>query len=254
MKRLILFLLLLSSPAWATISVTQHLISSSNCGATSQTCNLTITSTTAGNLGFASIHIGVATEFITSISGGGTWVAPGGCQGVDTGAAKATSCAYNLTLTGGTTSITVTRTSTTNAGTWRVYFAEIHTDLTGGSFTLDTNAGAVGNRDQSTSVTNPAGVALTLNGANDALFQTICGVTPSAINGSYTTSDFSGSGGYGIAINTATGTAPTWTTGSGKAGLGGIGFTETSSSSGHCAGCELSRLQFPLSRRRPLIE
>lgn len=225
MKRFLLLLLLLCSlPSWATWTVVQHKISGA-CTASSSTCAVTVTSTGTGNVIVIGMAIASNVEAIVSVSGGGTYSHPAGCNGTS-GSTFGTDCAYTLASTSGTTSITVTRTDATTH-TWRVAATEL--SFTSGPVSVD--SGSPQTRTQTTAVTNPAGVTLTLTGSNDAIYQMILSTTPSAITSPYSTNvDFSGPGGFAVSINTVSGTAPTWTTASSAAALSAIAFTETAAS------------------------
>jgi hypothetical protein len=100
---------------------------------------------------------------ISSVSGGGTWVAPAGCISTIPSTSHTISCAYVLSSTAGATSLSITMSgnATTAFG-----FSEIAT--TGAAFTLD----AVANATNSASF-SPGGILLTLSGTNDAIFQSI---------------------------------------------------------------------------------
>lgn len=228
MKRLILLSMLLVSvsPAWATWTVVQH--TSIGCTSGSSTCNITVSSTGSGNVIVIGIGIVDAVEQIVSVSGGGTYTHPAtGCHGVDATGPKGSDCAYTLSSTSGTTTITVTRTDATTHA-WVAGATEY--SFTSGPVSVDTGTPQV--RDQSSAVTSPAGVTLTLAGSNDAIYQMIEGTTVTAISSPYSTNqNFTANGGFASAINTVSGTAPTWTQSSSKAALSAIAFTETASSS-----------------------
>ena len=196
----------------ATISLAQQ-VRTSSCTASS-TCVLTISSTGAGN---AAVIMGSGTYAIASVSGGsGTWVVPAGCQ-VSGGATL--SCAYNLGLSSGSTSITVTWASTPAAGA-RLDYREFST--TGTSFTLDSGgSGGLGTITNGTASTTQPGVALTIGGTVDVIVQQMnfSGGTPSGVT---VYSNFSGSSFTAAAnlLNTTSGTAPTWTNSSSNTSIG----------------------------------
>jgi hypothetical protein len=129
------------------------------------TCNLTIPSTNAGDLLFVMAG-NLGGTHINSVSGGGTWVVPSGANScrinvVSTDSGEL-SCAYALSSTAGTTSISVTMSGTVNTGfgIW-----EIHSN-TGLPFVFDTQASQV-----NAASFAPSGPALTLSGTNDVIFQ-----------------------------------------------------------------------------------
>jgi hypothetical protein len=130
----------------------------------SPTCTVTIPSTTAGNLLFVEASTEVLNDYISSISGGGTWVVPTtGCQEqITTPATLNISCAYTLSATGSTTSLSITMAGSSSATGIVVY--EVH--RTSGAWTLDTD-GATAN----TASFYPDLQPLTLSGTNDVVFQ-----------------------------------------------------------------------------------
>lgn len=219
---IVVMVMCLSSQMWATWTVVQHKISSA-CSTVSSTCAVTVTSTGAGHVIVIGMGIQLNTDQIVSVSGGGTYTHPAtACHGADS-TVKGTDCAYTLSSTSGTTSITVTRTSTT-AVNWTVAATEL--SFTSGPVSVDT--GTPGVRDQTTTTTSPAGVTLTINGTNDAIFQMITGTTLTAVTSPYSTAvDFLTNYGFATSINSVSGVAPTWTQTSSRASLSAIAFTET---------------------------
>lgn len=132
----------------------------------SPTCSITVPSTTAGNLLYVEASTEVSGDYISSISVGGTWVIPTtGCQQqITTPATLNISCAYSLSATGGTTSISITMAGSSSAV--GIAIAEVH--RTSGTWVLDTDAAS----------TTAAGFtqnmqALTLSGTNDVIFQAV---------------------------------------------------------------------------------
>jgi hypothetical protein len=76
-----------------------------------------------------------------------------------------------------------------------------------------------------------------LAGSNDLIVQMIWGLTPTAISSPYSTnSDFTSNGGFAAAINTTSGTAPTWTQTAATSVVSAIAFTETTGSSASFVG------------------
>lgn len=121
-------------------------------------CSLTIPSTTAGNLIF--IHqLDSSGNEISSVSDAGadTFSVPAGCAIIVTGLNESQSCAYTLSVTGGTTSLTVKMAATTGTNSFAIY--EFHRQS--GSWVND----FVGSQQNGHTAT-PAGVSLTLTGAN----------------------------------------------------------------------------------------
>lgn len=209
MKSALIFVLLLvlKSQAFATCTFIQGAAPTS-CG-NSSTCAVTISATGTGNLlvGWATANSGV--ETITSVAGGGTWTVPGGTTCRLTGAGQGgIDCAYTLASTSGATTVTFTM-----GGTANHLLGAVGEYSCTGAITFD-----VAGTGSGSSQTNPAGVALTLNGTNDIIVQGIgSSANVTAINGAYTNpavftnTDASQKTGFGGAINTASGTAPTWT-------------------------------------------
>lgn len=210
MKRLLFLLgiLLVTSPTWATLAVVQHVVNSA-CS-TGTTCVLTVTSTGSGHI----LVVGAAsqvnpTRTITLISAGGTFSHCANTPGSNSGGGNSTDAQYTLNSASGVTVITVTMSSAVTSP-WAVELLEVSYT---GTPSIDTC-----NNVNNTTTTNRGGVDLTaLTGANDLLFQIIAlngvGDTVSAISGAYTTSDLGVRFGFAAAINSAVGTAPTWTFG-----------------------------------------
>jgi hypothetical protein len=126
------------------------------------TCSLAVPATGAGHL----LYLQSATlngTHITSVSGGGTWVVPSGCQIAIPSTGDTLSCAYVLSSTAGATSVNITM-----SGSSAVGFAASEIASTSGPFTLDVQGSATNSASYS-----PGGVPLTLTGTNDAIFQAI---------------------------------------------------------------------------------
>lgn len=181
---------------------------------------ITVSSTGSGNLLVlhASNSNGGA-RFVSSVSGGGTWVFPAGCQDSN-GSVGAISCGYVLSSSSGVTSITPTMNTSDN---YAVAVYEV--SRTSGTWVLDTAPLFTLNSASAT----PAGQALTLTGSKDAIFQEI--EVPAgpitAIGGGYNaiTTTFGNQGATSYLLNTTSGTAPTWTnTTSQSSVVSAIGF------------------------------
>jgi hypothetical protein len=114
-------LLLAGTLAWGTIAPVQVVNgTSSSCSAGA--CTLTVAATTAGNLGVVFLSATNTSTKISSVSGGGTWVANGACK--TTSSAQAADLAYITSLTGGVTSLTITASNTyVNAVSFAEYSA-----------------------------------------------------------------------------------------------------------------------------------
>lgn len=202
-----------SGAAAVTISLIQH---ANKTGCSGTTCVITASSTTAGNLLVVAAGKDVGSATVTGITGD-TFTQTTSCNTTRL-ALSADVCWYRLAATGGATSFTVTWSNATG-GSFAVLL-EYH--KSSGVWVLDTS-----NTRISMGETNPAGATLTLSGANDAIVQALEYTSAiSAISAPYTApADFPGSNGVAGAINTASGTAPTWTSsGSGEGPLVGIAF------------------------------
>lgn len=177
-------------------------------------CSITVGSTGSGHLLVMTATNdtgGVTPVYITSVSGGGTWVIPAGCQSLQN-LAGSVSCAYVLASSSGTTSVSVGFTTGTqfSLAFWEYSFSA-------GSTTLD-QLGA-GN---DISASPLSGITLTGLGTNDVIIQWIVlGSTaagPTAVSGLYghllnnvgssTGLNYSG---YADLENTSSGAAPSWT-------------------------------------------
>jgi hypothetical protein len=178
--------------------------------------------------------IGAVGEYITAITDGSsaTYVVNSGplagnaCAGQDSGAPYGSDCGYTLSSKSGYSVITVTRTDSTSY-IWRISATEY--SFTASSIAFD----VVGNRDQSTNSTSPLGVALTLSGSNDVIYQLDGTGVPSAISSPYNTyADFGAHLGAASSINTNSGAAPTWTQSNNHAALSGIAFKEVAAGGG----------------------
>lgn len=221
MKRLLLFLL--SVCAWAQTGPmlpdgipfassggstnTFTLVNQTNQFPTSctPTCNLTVTSTGSGHLlVIQATNQNGGARYLSSVTGGGTWVVPAGCEGVNA-SAGAVSCAYVLSSSPGTTTFAVT--TTTNDG---YEFVTYEVSYTPGPISFDTS-----NATAQSASTNPPGQALTLAGTSELIFQTIAlpANGPSGISAPYTNYLNWFNGGFATSFNTSSGTAPTWTWG-----------------------------------------
>jgi hypothetical protein len=224
MKRLILlFLLLLCLSSIANASFTLTQISNvTTCTTTSATCDATVASTGTGHLLVVGMT-GTINEPIVSVSGAGTWslCASSSCFVIDN-SNKSSDLAYCLSSTSGVTTITVTRGSTTS-NTWKVAVWEI--SFTGASVALDTQ----GTRAQTTNSSSVVGVALTLTGSNDIIFQLIKAgaTTVNNISSPYTRNKTSAESSWASSLDTVSGTAPTWTLNSAlRAAMSALAFKE----------------------------
>jgi hypothetical protein len=104
------------------------------CSATSSQCSIAVKSTGVGHAGVLTL-VANPGVYITSVSTDGSWTVPTGCQtSLSTGSTGAVSCAYNLALTGGVTTETVTlNSSSPNTYCYLVLYELSST----GTFSLD---------------------------------------------------------------------------------------------------------------------
>lgn len=151
-----------TSAAGVTISNIQR-VSPTSSVCVSATCTITVASTTAGNLGVVLATTGDHTTYISSVSGGGTWTANGACAAASTVQDGMSDIAYNLNLTGGATTITVTASSNYPG---YVAYAEYH----GGTWTLDGACASAANVAASLTASSPP---VTTTGAKDLIVTAI---------------------------------------------------------------------------------
>ena len=233
----ILLYLLCASPARATFSNVQLSAGVCVCSTTS----FTVPSTGSGNLLALMVTDSTGSAYyVTSVTSGGTWTVPTGCQQLVSGGFSQ-SCAYAPSSTSGVTSITLNFTSNASYS-WRYW--EVHSTL--GTIALDPSGGLGVTGFITPGTTSATGVTLTLTGTNDYIMQGIAGYSaaPNAIASPY--ADFqagneSNLDGYGDRLNTTSGTAPAWTMASSTDYAGtAMAFAESGGASGHCAACDLS--------------
>lgn len=189
-------------------------------------CTIAFASTGTGHAGIITASLFGSAVTISSISTeAGTWTDPG-CSINDATAGELDSW-YNTSLTNGITGVTVTM---SGAGSPDITFEEL---ANSGTISYDTCA----TRDQSTGATSIAGATLTLTGTDDWVVQAANfqgSFTQQNIDSTYR--EFVGSNGNPDAWKaTASGTAPTWTTTSGRATLIGIALQAVASGGGGTA-------------------
>lgn len=203
MRKLIPILLLLCAiPAHATFTFTQAKTNNA-CGGTS-TCAITVTSTGAGHSAVLGLMASISTTISSATGCSTSWTTQANTA-TGNSTAGFTSMAYCLSLSGSSTTITLTSSNSTYVGVGT--FLEMSS---GNSISFD-----VSGSNLQSCTTSCAGTALTLTGSND-LIVTIasCGGTCSAINLSYVAepaTPWPQGDGYAYLANTASGTAPTWT-------------------------------------------
>jgi hypothetical protein len=188
------------TPAWATFTLVQS--KSLNTTTCDPTCPITVASTGSGNTGVIGIAASSNVTFVSAT--GATWTACGtNCR---TGNATSgwTDMAYTTSLTGGSTTITITLSN--NPPTVTVYFWELSSTA---SISFDHSASVL----DTTNCTSCAGTGITIGGLNDAILTiAACGGTCSAVT-TYTATPptFTAGDGAGHLLNTTSGAAPTWT-------------------------------------------
>jgi hypothetical protein len=228
--RRMIYLLLISglfpiAPARATISKTQF-VSNTSCSGSSNTCAVTVTSTGTGHFGVI-LWLTANSTSASSISGGGSWTIPASCK---INVTFTSGCAYILSLSSGVTTITMTWSTSACGSPCSIFFYE--ESFTGSSVSLDNgSSGGLGTVNNTSSSSTPPGVALTLSGANTAIFQVILqgNGSATAISGSYNLDLGGAFQGSASALNTTNGTAPTWTFSASSTGIGSaIAISETS--------------------------
>jgi len=196
-----------------------------NTACTTNPCTITVSSTGSGHLGIVVIFDYTHHTVISSVSGGGTWVHPTGSSSCNEYANSSdVDCAYTLSTTSGATSITLSFGTTPGPyaaaeyGEWSYTASPASFDAAGVATT--------------SSNTNPqTAVALTLTGSNDLIVQFLSGTwAATAISSPYTSqANFTNGYGFAGAINTTSGSAPSWTMNNTGAGvvMGAIAFTES---------------------------
>jgi hypothetical protein len=203
------------SPLFTLVANTPASASGVSC---SPTCSLTIPSTGSGHLLFVAVHSASSSDFLSSASGGGTWVVPSGagtCK-LNNSTTIQESCGYVLSSTSGVTSITFTMSASGTYG-----FTTFEVSRSTGSFMLDTE----GSTTISTSTLANVGPALTLGGTNDVIFQQAGGqgfinnvtyypqpyvATAAGFQVYYDPSAPGDNAASAILLNTANGAAATW--------------------------------------------
>jgi hypothetical protein len=220
-------LLFWPSQANATISVVQH-VGQAACG-TGTTCSITVTAIGVGHVvfvGFGADALALSTT-ISSVTVAGTYAHCSNCHSTDASNNQADISTISGT-TGGETIVTVTISNSAAGGSWSIDMMEISSGL---ALSLDTSSSGT---DADCSCTTYAGVALTLGGSNDAIYQIGSPQhSVTAISGAYTTVDLPNGVGFGLAINTSVGTAPNWTVNTtGNMAVAAIAFKEASAATG----------------------
>lgn len=155
-------------------------------------------------------------------SAGGDFIHPAECACYDSGG-HATDIALTLACVGGSTSITVTRNAKNLSSPWKLSAAEY--SCSNGPAFVD----AAGHADDTTSGSEVPGVALSLAGSNDVVYQIVCGGGGmNAVTPPYDAeANYSDHFGAVTSLNTVDGSAPVWTsTGAGRAAASAIAIAE----------------------------
>jgi hypothetical protein len=205
------------APTWAYVDTAFN----AACSSASASCTVTgLTPTTAGSVLVA--FLGSAANGVTSIAsasgGGGTWnlCASSGCY-VSNLSGSTLDAAYNITGTGGATSVTVTLGSVAGVS-WVAVVDEFTCTANCGTNSLDA-LGAVS--DSTTNCTSCTGSSFTGITAGDLCVSgAFPGGTLSAVSSPYTFDSV----GEAYSLNTPRGTAPTWTQTSGHFSANGMCF------------------------------
>lgn len=208
----------------------------------SNTCTVTVASTTAGSLQVMTAMSSQAGQnWIVSVSGAGSW----SCPVIDNNANGSISGCYNVNSTAGVTTLTIT---STPGGQYNVRVWEY--SFTGGPVSLDTST-SNGNL---TPATTQAGVTLTPHGSNDVIVQwVLSGAQPTSISGPYGNFAAQNStSGWADLENTTSGTAPNWTFGTSQTVIAGamafkLGATTITALPNTCVGDQNSVLSGSVS-------
>lgn len=189
-------------------SVADRAVHANNLICSGSSCTLTVSSTGSGH-GAVIQAAEAGGAHISSVSGGGTWTAPVGCQ-VNSGPVGGLSAAYNTSLSSGITSISITFSGT--IADLDVVFREV--SWSGSSISYDTCGTVSGG--PSTSANGPT---LTLSGSSDAIgqFMASSGDSPTSVASPYNTTYIATNSvsaplvhGAGAIAFTSSGTGPLW--------------------------------------------
>lgn len=219
MRFLLPFFLFLAVPSWASWTRVQD---TANLSCTAGSCTISVTATGAGHLGIVTV---ATTNNVTISSITGFSLCGATCQAFDgAGSAGAIDAAYDLSLTGGLTAITVNFSNTVGAGVAK--FTEWA--YTAGPILLDTSASVL----RSVAANPQISPSFTLTGTSDLVLQ-FCNSSANmaSVSSPYNTSpspDLSTCTGWNF--NTAFNTAANWTAVSNYHGaFGTLAFKETAS-------------------------
>jgi hypothetical protein len=171
MNKLTLALLLISSPAWGTISLANHATSSSlTCNATCSAFALGFTAA-VGDLLVITSYTTTNQHLSSGDTGYGTWHVSANCTSYEaTSGAGATSCAY-IQLTSTTTSVTMTF-SATVPGSAILHARQYHSTISG-TWGVETVPAGTVSTSCGTSGSPCTTANITITGANDVLVASI---------------------------------------------------------------------------------
>jgi len=183
------------------------------CASGSSTCVVTPTSTTAvGNLILVFVKPSSGSlRTITGVNCGVSWAPLNGSLAILYSTGVAVDAAYVLSATAACSSLTITLNSSGGTSVWNAGMMEFSYTPTSPSVASD-SSGAT----SWTSQTPVPGIALTLSGTSDLIFQQAC-IAPSknitAISSYTQPAPFSTAAPWSAAylLNTASGAAPSWT-------------------------------------------
>lgn len=159
-----------SSPTWAFVQAADNF----NCSASSTTCSVTVSATTSGSILVAADYqpSGYNGHIASGSGGGGTWTlcASTGCLASATGDLGAMDLAYNITGTGGATSISLTVSSAPSVA-WGLAIDEWKCTANCGAIALDQSSRTATSSSCSSSCTAASFTGLA--GTSDLLIQGI---------------------------------------------------------------------------------
>jgi hypothetical protein len=192
-----------------TFSQVQSKNSSFNCGSSSASCSVSVSATGSGNAGvIVVVYYGTSSVTISSITGGGTWnLNPGTSSCFNSSHHLGTATAWIGSLTGGATTITVNTGTAPTSGYLVYYFEYAYTPSDGGvvldSATSTSNSGV-----------NPIpGASPTISGTSDVITQVVSADNnqPTAISAGYGNLTAVGDSAVANLLNTTSATVPNWT-------------------------------------------
>jgi hypothetical protein len=192
-----------TGPTWTYVDTAVN--ASCPAGTTCTITGLTSTQTNSVLIAGYEIDSGFSANIVSATGGGGTWIVCASLNCYKTlGGTGTVDQAYNLTGTGGATSVTITTSSSIGVG-WIAAAAEFHCTANCGTIALD----QIGINTSSASCASCTGASFTgLTGTSDICEQFT--YTPSGLSGGGTYT-LDSSTGLPYLLNAASGTAPTFT-------------------------------------------